>query len=659
MKLKKVLIAIIISIVMAIQIYGEGESLFYKDEIIKSSQYITKEKYINANYAIVKKSEKINYDKDGKYSSVTDVYIKILDEIGRSQNSRVEYGYDKNYGTASLDLLEVIDKEGNKRTVDIKANSKEEISTEGVYSNIYDDSGVDITVQIPELYIGEIVHYVISEKIEKARIEGEFSNFTVAEYTQPILDYRVEIKAPKEKPLKKSVVLGGKNGAYTLDTKEESDGNLYSFEVKNVDQLYLEPSMPPYLNVAMRWLVSTEENWEEVSKWYYNLCEPKIIINEKIKAKTEELIKDKNSEKEKIKEIFYFVSRKIRYTGLTNEDNRPGLEPHSTDYTFDTMTGVCRDKAALITAMLRSAGMESYMVLMNASRRLDEEVPLTYFNHAISCAVTKSGEIVLMDPTDETTNELLPYYLMDKSYLLAKKDGDILRATTVRDGKENLLKVSTTAEIKGNKMVCRSRIEFYGINDNGYRGSFSEMNKQEIENFIESLVKRMSQSGKLISYKILPEELLNSGENLIIEMEYEAGEMVIGEKYQIINIPRFSRMIGVYNSAFAGAGLTSRKYPYKLRYTSAIDEEVKVRLEKNMKIESLPEIIDIKNQKYEYKMEYGRDGEFLVYKNSSSFNALEFSPEEYLKMKADFRLMENSIKKRVIVTTKRSIWRFD
>ncbi len=344
---------------------------------------------------------------------------------------------------------------------------------------------------------------------------------------------------------------------------------------------------------------------------------------------------------------------------MTNEENRPGLEPHSTDYTFDTLTGVCRDKAALITAMLRSAGIESYMVLMNASRKLDEEVPLTYFNHAISCAVTKSGEIILMDPTDETTNELLPYYLMDKSYLLAKKEGDILRATTIRDGKENMLKVTSEAELKGNKMICKSRIEFYGINDNGYRGSFTEMNKQEIENFIESLVKRVSQSGKLISYKILPEELLNSGENLVIEMEYELGEMVIGEKYQIINIPRISRMIGVYNSAFSGAGLTTRKYPYKLRYTSAINEEVKLKLEKNMKIESIPELIDIKNPKYEYRMEYSRDGEYLVYKNSGVFNALEFSPEEYLKLKADFRLIENSIKKRVITTSKRSIWRFD
>ncbi len=61
---------------------------------------------------------------------------------------------------------------------------------------------------------------------------------------------------------------------------------------------------------------------------------------------------------DKIKAIFYYVSKNIRYMGLTPEKDRPGFEPHDVKLTFDKKYGVCRDKAALLVAMLRDGGLE-------------------------------------------------------------------------------------------------------------------------------------------------------------------------------------------------------------------------------------------------------------------------------------------------------------
>ena len=70
--------------------------------------------------------------------------------------------------------------------------------------------------------------------------------------------------------------------------------------------------------------------------------------------------------------------------------------------------------------MLRLAGLDAYPVLMMNGPRKDEEVPQPYFNHAITAVRLEEGSYVLMDATDENTKELLPAYLNDQSYLVAR-----------------------------------------------------------------------------------------------------------------------------------------------------------------------------------------------------------------------------------------------
>ncbi len=622
-----------------------------KNEIVASAQAVTKDMYENANYVIVYQKESVEYEETGKYKSENDVYIKVLDEKGKNDNSTIVYSYDKNYGKSDVNLVEVISENGVTRKINIEANKSEQMATGDTESNIYDSSEILVSIKIPGLNVGDTVHYISRDITEKPRVENEFSYFILGEMTQPIINYIVEIKGPALKPIKKNEILNKIEGKYSYSEKKEGEKIVYTLKFTDVPQMVAEVNMPSILNVAMRWMVSTADKWEDISKWYYNLCEPKIVITDKIKKKAEELTAGKTSEKEKIMEIFYFVSRKIRYTGLTNEDNRPGLEPHSSDYTFNTMAGVCRDKAALIVAMLRSVGIKSNMVLMNASRKLDKEVPLTYFNHAIAGVELQNREIMLLDPTNETTNDPLPQYLADRSYLIAEKDGDILRTTPVISGKENNLLISNRVEYKNGKMMCKSTLEFTGLNDNTYRGFFVELNKKEIKEFLESRVKLIYQGVKLKSYKIVPEDMLNSGNNLKIELEYETDSgMIVGDgNYKLINLPRMSSIFGIYNSAVRGAVLKDRKYPFVLKFTAAVEEKTEFIYPKNISVENLPEKVEISSDKYEYMTEYKQEKDKIVFNKKASYNTLEYSREEYEILKKILKEIEKGERKRVIV----------
>ena len=145
--------------------------------------------------------------------------------------------------------------------------------------------------------------------------------------------------------------------------------------------------------------------------------------------------------------MFYFVSKKVRYMGRTPEKDRPGFEPHDVEITFDKKYGVCRDKAALLVAMLREAGLDAYPVLISVGVKRDPEVPDPDFNHAIVTVQLKPGDYLLMDPTDENTRALLPASDCNQSYLVCRPEGENLKISPVQPASDHLMRVVTTGTL--------------------------------------------------------------------------------------------------------------------------------------------------------------------------------------------------------------------
>ncbi len=109
--------------------------------------------------------------------------------------------------------------------------------------------------------------------------------------------------------------------------------------------------------------------------------------------------------------------------------------------TFERKAGICRDKAALLVAMLRIAGFESYPVLIMNGPKKDAEVPQPFFNHAISCVRNPDGTYLLMDATDENTKELCPAYLNDQSYVVASQKGETLHTSPIIPAEQNMVDI--------------------------------------------------------------------------------------------------------------------------------------------------------------------------------------------------------------------------
>src|ERR1035438_1854149 len=118
--------------------------------------------------------------------------------------------------------------------------------------------------------------------------------------------------------------------------------------------------MPPYEMTLQRLYVSTLPDWQAISKWYSDLSKSHLeATTPEMQQTVSNLTAGAQTDTEKNKAVFYHVSKKIRYMGLTPEKDRPGFEPHDVKITFEKKYGVCRDKAGLLVAMLREAGLNA------------------------------------------------------------------------------------------------------------------------------------------------------------------------------------------------------------------------------------------------------------------------------------------------------------
>ncbi len=415
---------------------------------------VTKAYYPNDHVVLAKEVEQITFHSDGAHVDEDEVYITVLDQQGKQDMQVQSFYFDKNYSTLKVETMEVIrpQKGGPPQIipVDLSKNSRLQAPSSNTKANIYDPSQKVMKIFIPDLDPGDTIHYRAVRKTFKSVIPGHIYGLIPIQQDFPVRYYHLEFDVPANRKLH-HLIKDTVPGTVRFKTSQHGDSKKFIWEFRKVPKLVPEPHMVPFIRVAMRLLYSTLDSWEQVSRWYFGLVEPKLTPTRGIKQKVEELIQGNADEHSKIAAIFYYVAQKIRYLGITAESNRPGFEPHEVGLTFSRRYGVCRDKAALLVSMLRVAGFKAAPVLLSMGRKLDSEVVVPYFNHAIAAILDESGNpTVFMDPTSETSKQFLPDYDRDCSYLVADSKGSSLGISPVQPPETNLVLIHVKDRVGAN-----------------------------------------------------------------------------------------------------------------------------------------------------------------------------------------------------------------
>ncbi len=636
-----------------------SSGLLDRAKVIEAAKGITPEKYPNSDDILVDDHIFVRYQRDGTAVIWDDTFNKVLTEKGRRDNRTLSFHFTVPYSTVEVKLLEVIKPDGTVVPVDVKAQSKVMVDRSQMGSNIYNPNNKVYRVSISGLEIGDMVRYVSHRNEVKTRMPDTWSDWTILEWNSPIKHFIYEVKGPKALPLRNIKINHAIKDSVVSTRKEEGSTIFYRWEAADIPRMYDEPSMPPRYTVVQHLIVTTIPDWKTVSRWYWGLCKPNLdAVTPEMEQKVKEITKGLASRQEKIEAIFRWVSQEVRYLGITVEKEAPGYEPHPVKMTFEKRHGVCRDKAALLVAMLRLVGYEAFPVLIHNGPKKDPDAPAPYFNHAVSCVENEDGSYMLMDSTDENTKRIFPSYLCDQSYLVAKPEGETLLTSPIVPAEENMMFVDTRAALdeKGT-LTGETTLTFEGINDNAYRGFFSRKTPEERRRYFESVVKRVAAGARLLTFEMEPKDVMDTSAGLKTKLTFEAPDLLIsGKDVAMLPLPRFGLRVGMVNFLLGRTGLEERKYPLKTDIACGARETVTIELGDAVgkPLGDLPEA-QLDNETVRWAQSVSSEKGVLTARNEFKLKVVEFSPEEYLSLKSTLKTIEYDLRRSPIFAAGKAV----
>ncbi|MDA0990034.1 MAG: DUF3857 domain-containing protein, partial [Verrucomicrobia bacterium] len=295
-------------------------NLLDRSAALSAASAVSADQYPNSDSVLIAGLQRVAYEPDGTHVQWHEEYIKILTETGRRSHltlsSYFTIPYQSGPEDCQIPLVEIIGADGVVRPVDVAGQSRIMINPDSMAANIYNPNEKVILVNVAGLQIGDVLHFVMYDRVVQPRMVNTWSDWYVLESSRPLVHQVIEIDAPAALPLASIALKDPVAGTVTQTVEAAGERLHYRWEARNIPRMFPEPNMPPYHTVVQRLLVSTNPDWESVSRWYWNLSVGHFDPTPELTNKVAELIAGVTDPMDQIQQLFSFVSQEIRYMGV-------------------------------------------------------------------------------------------------------------------------------------------------------------------------------------------------------------------------------------------------------------------------------------------------------------------------------------------------------
>ncbi len=198
------------------------------------------------------------------------------------------------------------------------------------------------------------------------------------------------------------------------------------------------------------------------------------------------------------------LQQNVRYTGV--EFGQAAIVPNAPADVIQRHYGDCKDKAALLVALLKAAGLDAHLALLNAGSRtdVDPDLPgLGQFNHAI--VFLNDAKPLWIDATAESTRVGdLPQQDQGRRALIVAGSTSELTTTPEASSKENRVIYNVEFHLlESGKGDVHLDVEAYGSFESELRSIFGG-DGQQVRTALESFAKRAFRAKSLGASNVTP-----------------------------------------------------------------------------------------------------------------------------------------------------------
>ena len=426
---------------------------------------------------------------DGSDEQTIELLMKIETQAGVS--SMGEQTISFNSTLSNLEVLEAytIKPNGDKVMVDPDKIRTQDDADDGA-SNVYSDSKVKLIIY-PNVEVGSQLYYKAHLVRHTPVFEGQFywtrlfspyyryEDVQVDLILDPGVDLNVDTKG----------FIGGTVESLPSDPK----GTL-----RYHHQFVQNTAYPSELGTVSLWdfapyySASTFKSYKDVGLAYQKRAKPMAQVTPEIEKLSLGLTRGLSEEREKVKVLYNWVSRNVRYIGIYA--GAGGYVPHEAESILKNQYGDCKDHVTLLESMLAAVGIESTPVLINSEKSyvLPKLASPGTFDHVIT--FIPSMKLFLDSTAQYAPIGSLPDSDMNKPVLLTAT-GDVTK-TRANDAQQDY----TTSNIKlvlmdDGTFVGKTVTWMYGSDEIESRIRESKNVNQDQERLINRQLGRFMETG--------------------------------------------------------------------------------------------------------------------------------------------------------------------
>lgn len=305
--------------------------------------------------------------------------------------------------------------------------------------------------------------------------------------SEPVQRFRVTVRAPRSVTLRHRADLLPDMRVSRTESGEEVQ---WTFEAGPVPAIGdIDEGLPREVHAVPVLTFSTGSSWRQLAERYSRVVDERIAQSD-VTALAERLTRGRDSRESKIEAVVEYLNREIRYTGI--EFDEAAIVPRAPAETLRFRYGDCKDKATLLVALLRAAGIPANVALLSVGVRVDppEDQPgLGLFDHAI-VQVPGTPDLWIDATADTSRLGQLPPGSADRLVLVAHPETTALVRTPALRSSENVIYEERTfrlAEHGPGQVVEVSRPR--GVYEADYRATFADLNRKERRDGLVDYVK--------------------------------------------------------------------------------------------------------------------------------------------------------------------------
>jgi transglutaminase-like putative cysteine protease len=584
----------------------------------------------STSYSIDIVDKKLKVIQDNQYDSM------ILSENG-IQNNKESFSYSELVRLISFNAYTVIQEKGKEKKIKV-TQALEKMNSDG--SVFYDDVRTKQLV-FPNLQAGAKKVYEYSTEFVDPNLMHKFIFGDI----NSVKNSTLKIKTDKAVHIGYEI-FNDPNSLIRFSKTENKDSFTYQWTLLDSKPIKYEPNTPGILYSIPHIVFYIQDysiddskievlgNVDRIYNYFSGFVKDlNATDDEALRELTLSVTKDKKTDEDKLKAIYYWVKDNIKYIAF--ENGYGGFIPREASLVFNRKFGDCKDMASIITSMSKYANIPDVYLAWIGTRNIpysfSKVASPSTTDHMIA-VYQKGSEYIFLDATDQETQYGMPSaFIQDKEAMLYKGAmAHHIVKVPVTNANKNLIKDTVIFTIENEKIVGNGHLEVNGYNRTNTLSQIGDASNKTRFEMIKSLVLKGNNKFNLNDY--CEENLKERDKPYEVLYDFDIANYAVKvDKELYVNL--------FFDKYYEKSTLEKdRQANYDFDYLTKFNADVECVVPKNYSVTYVPKNFEMENDLIKVNIQYRK-------KSNSIQLVSTIEIKKLMLEKKDFALWDETVKK--------------